>query len=455
MATSKKPLLFLVLLPLIFTQITADPSPGNVETLSSEHGDSALKHEVDYLGSKISVLESSVDERIRELRRKDESIRQLDTIIREKSDTISSLKIEIEYFEQKASLDAKEKMRNTHLQAAELEKQVDNVRKEIEMQNKKKVALEVRLNVAEEKIGGLNVKLEDLQRINSEQKSKIQKAEWALQLAQEEMMKAILRAASVSKAVTEVHGEWLPHWLAVHLYHFQAFLVSHWNELGRPALDITIQKVVEKKDQLKRWAEPHIRNVDVSLVSHWNEHGRPALDITIQKALEKKDQLKRWAEPHIRNVNTHWIPAMKEEWSTFINYLEPLCQSLLSKSNEVYHASMNSMAPHVVKARMLTDPYIQEVKKFAEPYVNQVVMVTRLHYETMEVALKPYTKKMIHTYRKLVNSASLYHHQVQETLKSHELTRTLANMDLAWLLAIAVLILPVIVLFQLFSVIFR
>ncbi|EOY32001.1 Myosin heavy chain-related-like protein [Theobroma cacao] len=455
MATSKKPLLFLVLLPLIFTQLTADPSPGNVETLSSEHGDSALKHEVDHLRSKISFLESSVDERIRELSGKDESVRQLETIIQEKSDTISSLKIEIEYFERKASLDDKEKMSNTHVQAAELEKQVDNVRKEIEMQNKKKVALEVRLNVAEEKIGELNVKLEDLQRINSEQKSKIQKAEHALQLAQEEMMKAKLRAASVSKALTEVHGEWLPHWLAVHLYHFQS-LVSHWNELGRPALDITIQKAVEKKDQFKRWAEPHIRNVDMSfLVSHWNEHGRPALDITIQKALEKKDQLKRWAEPHIRNVNTHWIPVMKEEWSTFINRLEPLCQSLLSKSNEVYHASMNSMAPHVVKARTLTNPYIQEVKNFAEPYVNQVVMVTRLHYETMEVALKPYAKKMIHTYRKLVNSASLYHHQVQETLKSHELTRTLANMDLAWFLATAVLILPIIVLFQLFSVIFR
>lgn len=30
------------------------------------------------------------------------------------------------------------------------------------MQNKKKVALEVRLNVAEEKIGELNVKLEDV-----------------------------------------------------------------------------------------------------------------------------------------------------------------------------------------------------------------------------------------------------------------------------------------------------
>lgn len=62
---------------------------------------------------------------------------------------------------------------------------------------------------------------------------------------------------------------------------------------------------------------------------------------------------------------------MKEEWSTFINRLEPLCQSLLSKSNEVYHASMNSMAPHVVKARTLTNPYIQVNQHQGQTYLAQ------------------------------------------------------------------------------------
>ncbi|XWS28134.1 hypothetical protein CRYUN_Cryun25bG0039500 [Craigia yunnanensis] len=410
MATLKKPLLFLLLLPLIFTQITSDPSPESVEAFSSEPEDSALKHEVDHLKFKISFLESTIEERSHELRNKDENVRQLEMAIQEKLDSLSLLQIEIEYFQQKASLDAKEQTSNSHVQATELEKQVDNLRKEIQMQNKKKDALEVRANVAEGKIRELNLKLEDIQRIKSAQKSKIHKAEHALQLAEEEMMKAKLRAASASK---EVHGEWLPHWLAVHIYHFQSYLVSHWNE-----------------------------------------HGRPILDITIQKALEKKDQLKRWAEPQIKNVKTHWMPMMKEEWSNFMNYLELHLQSLLSKTIEVYDASKNSLMPHLIKACTLTYPYIQEAKKFSKPYINQVVMVTKPHYETMQVALKPYTKKTIRTYRKLINSASLYHHQVQETLESHELTKSLANMDLAWFLATAVLSLPILVLFKLFSVIF-
>ena len=53
---------------------------------------------------------------------------------------------------------------------------------------------------------------------------------------------------------------------------------------------------------------------------------------------------------------------MKEEWSNFIRYLEPCLQSLLSKTIEVYDASKNSLMPHLVKARTLTDPYI-EVKR--------------------------------------------------------------------------------------------
>ncbi|XVE71873.1 hypothetical protein DITRI_Ditri10aG0186800 [Diplodiscus trichospermus] len=396
MATLIKPLLFFLLLPLIFSQLPSDQLPETVEAFSSELGESALEHEVDQLKSKISFLESTIDERIRELTNKDESIRQLEMAIQEKSEIISSIQIEIEYLQRKASLDAKEQISNSHARAIELEKQVDNLRKETEMQNKKKDALEVRTNVTEEKIRTLNLKLKDIQRINSEQKSKIQKAEHALQLAQEEMMKAKLRAASVSKELREVHGEWLPHWLAVHIYHFQSYLESRWNE-----------------------------------------HGRPALDITIQKALQKKDQLKTWAEPQIRNVNTHYIPMMKEELSNFIMYVRPHIKSLLSKTIEAYDTSKNSLKPHLVKARTLIDPYIQEAKKFSEPYINHVVMVTEPHYEIIQVALKPSTKKAICIYRKLVKTASLCHHQVQETLKSHELIRSLAKMDLAWFLVCA------------------
>lgn len=209
MAISKKALLFLLLLPLNFRLITSDPSPETVETFPSEPGDSTLKHEVDHLKSRISFLESTIDERSHGLRNKDENVRQLEMAIQEKLDRISLLQIEIEYFQQKVSLEAKEQMSNSHVRATEIEKQVNNLRMEIEMQNKKKDALEVQKNAAEGKIRELNMKLEDIQRINSEQKSKIHEAQYALPLAQEEVVKAKLRAASVSKEVTifKVHGK--------------------------------------------------------------------------------------------------------------------------------------------------------------------------------------------------------------------------------------------------------
>ncbi|XP_039028175.1 paramyosin-like [Hibiscus syriacus] len=368
MATLRKPLLFfLLLLPLISTQITSQPSPETVEAYLSGPGDAALKHELDFLKSKILVLESTIDGRIHELRNKDESIRELEMTIQEKSDSLQSLEDEIEYLQRKASLDSMEQTSTSPARAIELEKLVDDLRKEIKVQNKKKDALDARINVAEHKIQELNQKLEDIQRINSEQKSIIHKAESALQLAQEEIMKAKLRAASASNELREVHGKWLPHWLAVHIYQLQSCVASHWNE-----------------------------------------HGKPSLDITIKKALEKKDQLKSWAEAQIRTVNTHLIPMMKDEWSKFVNNREPHLQFLLSKTIDVYDASKTFLMPHLVKARTLKDHYIQEVKKFSEPYVNHVVMVTKPHYETMQVALKPYTKKTIRTYRRLIKSASIY-----------------------------------------------
>lgn len=48
-----------------------------------------------------------------------------------------------------------------------------------------------------------------------------------------------------------------------------------------------------------------------------------------------------------------------EEWTTCMTYLDPHLQSLFTKASEVYHTSKDSIRPHVVKARKMTDPYIQ------------------------------------------------------------------------------------------------
>ncbi|KAL9273698.1 hypothetical protein AKJ16_DCAP27584, partial [Drosera capensis] len=90
-----------------------------------------------------------------------------------------------------------------------------------ERQNKEKDALEARAAETEKKIEELTLKIDDLEKINDEQKVKMSKTERALQAAEEELMKAKFEATSRNKELLEVHGAWLPPWLADHVFRLE------------------------------------------------------------------------------------------------------------------------------------------------------------------------------------------------------------------------------------------
>ncbi|XP_022976071.1 uncharacterized protein LOC111476583 [Cucurbita maxima] len=412
-----------IFLVLVFTQVPANASVDVeaehvVEVIRSDDPEvSDLKVELDELKSKIQKLESHLDEKSQELKRKDETIAQKEKIISAKLDSISLLESEIASLQKKGQLDAEEQVVKVYARAHELERQVDDLKRQLEMLSGEKKSWETLANEAEKKMQKAILRLENFQKIHEEQESRIRVTERALEVTKEEMRKAKFEATSKIKELTEVHGAWLPPWLASHYGYFESLIKTHWNE-----------------------------------------HAKPAIDFAIQKASDKTAQAAKWAEPHVKTVKVKYIPAVKERWLVVKTNFKPHVETLTMKTEEFYQTSKSVITPYAIKSKEAIGPYYLEVKKFSKPYIDQVATATKPHVEKVRVVLKPYTKKLVHAYGKFLKSAAVYHHKVQgvvkENLNKHELTRPLATRELEWFAASALLALPIIVLFNMCSAIF-
>ncbi|KAL6549717.1 hypothetical protein OROMI_020205 [Orobanche minor] len=441
--------LFTVFLSLIVAHIGVDADAsisdidGEVKISRSDGADSSI---VEQFKSKIHSLESLLKEKTQEINDKDEVITVKEKIIKEKSDSVISLESKITSLQKKGKLDAAEQVGKAHARAGELEKEVKKLRKDVELMNKEKELLGARASEAEKKASELNSKFDSvagrfdafpakgaprrasrrserrlfkhwLRKIIDDQKTKIRKTERALQIAEEEMMKAKFEATSKIKELMEVHGAWLPPWLAFHFNNYQSLFEKNW-------------KV----------------------------HGKPALEMLLQKAIEKKSRAEEWAAPHVETVKTKWVPAIKEQWVVIATNIEPHVQTLTTRTVEIYEVSKDAATPHIIKVQELVAPYYHEVRKFSKPYIDQFAAAARPHVEKLHNVLKPYTQNTVHAYGKFLESATTYHSQVQavvhEKLKRHELTRPLATKELVWFSASALLALPIIFLLKIFSAIF-
>ncbi|XP_074334475.1 uncharacterized protein LOC141671927 isoform X2 [Apium graveolens] len=396
MAVLKMFMLLCLLFALDVSNASGDDDASSTvdQVVRSDGGDfsSNLMIEVEQLKSKIHSLESHIDLKTQEVKSKDDKILEKEKIIKEKLDTIASLRSEIASVQKKGTSVVEEQIAKAHARAAELEKQAENLKKETELRASEKGVLEAQVSQSEKKVLEMSSKLKSLKKNIDEEKVKIKKTERALQVAEEELMKAKFEATSKIKELTEVHGAWLPPWLAVHVYGCQSYVETQWKM-----------------------------------------HGKPAMQLVIEKANVKKGQLEKWAEPHVEIVKTKWIPSMKDQW-------------FVVKSNA---------EPHV---KSFTTKCIQEAKKVSKPHIDQVASIAKPHVDKVHGALEPYLKEVVYAYGKFLEYATAYHQEAQGTLeeyfKKHELTRAIANKELVWFMASALLALPVIILLRICSTMF-
>ncbi|CAA2969154.1 Hypothetical predicted protein [Olea europaea subsp. europaea] len=405
-----KLLLFSILLPFIFAKFTlANPSITAIfedenDTVSQENAaDASLYHEFQQLKSKVSLLETSIEENLRELRIKDDSIKQLEKIAEEKSSSLASLQSGVQLLQETGSLDEKERGRKVDEQASKLEKQILNLKKEIEGQNRKIDELEKRANVAEEKIEGMNMKLKSLRQISDGQRSKIRKTERALQVAEEEMLKAKLDASSISQQFKEVHQAWLPPWLSTRFEYCKTIIVANWKE-----------------------------------------HAKPALYLTVEQALQKLSEVEKWAQPHFEMFKNKWIPSIKKRSMAFVRDIF-----------DFYQVTKGNLEPHILKIQDIIDPYFQGAKRITKPHIDHFSRIAKPHVDKARVFLKPYSNKVLLKYEIIAKNVRMYHSQVQatlhETLNSYEFTKPLATEELVCVMASVLMALPVVFLFRILT----
>eukprot|EP01018_Ginkgo_biloba_P027329 Gb_24919 [translate_table: standard] len=382
-----------------------------------DSSNSAIAQELEHLKSKVSLFESAIKEKDLDLRNNEGIIREKESLIEEKSKTIASLQNEIENLQKKEAGDAEAEVTKAHARVSELEKQVEILEVFLTNQKQKQHSLELRASEAENRAKKHSSKYEKMEKVVAEQNARIQKAEQALQIAEETMLKSQAEVKAKAKELMKLHGAWLPPWLAVRLAQFQVFAAA-------------------------RWAE----------------HGKPAMNLVLDKASEKAAAAQDWAKPHVETVKAKWSPILKKQWLQLSVAVAPHVKALKVKAIEVYEVSRDTVSPHLVKAQELLTPHMQTVKELSRPYVDQVIAVSQPHIDKGRVILEPYIKHVSHAYRRFLTSSTKYHHQLQgtvrKTLKKHDITAALATKELVWFLASALLALPVFGILIVYSSIF-
>eukprot|EP00250_Pteridium_aquilinum_P024242 c2871_g1_i1 orf=88-1470(+) len=341
----------------------------------------------------------------------DESSLEKDLVIHDKEKIISSLRSEVDNLKKKESLQYDNVLKELGSKVTGLEEDLAKAELEVQEAKSKAKTLEAAQSLHSSRI-------KELEKLVSEQKKQISKAELALRAAEATLLRVREEADAKDKELLKVHGGWLPPWTSIKLVKLQESAAEHWTKYGQPIVDTSMKKVSEKVSAAQKVSKPYVDNLKTHAQQKWNP------------------VLKRTAETVSATVSPHFETAK-------------------SKIVEGYEASKDFISPQLEKAKDVMGPHIQVAKEKCRPYVDEAAAFVKPYYKQVQSITRPYTDKVFQSYRSFLISAATYHSQLQVSMKGKmqdvDFLAPLASNELVWFLSAALLVLPVIFAYLFFS----
>ncbi|KAF7003346.1 hypothetical protein CFC21_018671 [Triticum aestivum] len=359
------------------------------------------QQEIQRLRSKVASLEDEVGWR-------KEETSQLESVVRERTAQIAALVGGLEAMQVRNVADD-ESVVKASTNSAMIEKQIERLGSDLEDQVKKGELLETRASEAEKSLLELGQKLDRVEKINAEQRKKIEELEQDLQHSKDKLSGVQRQAKLKAQELANVHGMWLPYWFASRSVHCQELASAKW----------------------------HL-------------HGKPVLDALLEKVAETLAHAQRLVEPHLQATKNKLVPVAKFHFNSLKNSTKPVAARMAT----AYRACKDAIQPCMVKSQEFADHYWQECRKFSEPHVARIAAASEPHLSAV-AAVEPYTRPVKSVWRQLVMATSFYHSQVQKGisgfLEDSELLDQLSAYRLAWWMASAMFALPMLYACKIFS----
>ncbi|CAA7048808.1 unnamed protein product [Microthlaspi erraticum] len=324
-----KALLFLFLVTLTnFREIACNSSSSTGNEEASSSSPSSENNGCYKLKSTVSTLQLIIEEKNQELLSKEEKIRGLELYIREKSYLFES---DIDFCQSESSLqhasEAEEKV-------YELEKQVFRLKREVELQRKRRLEVETRVEIADKKVAELSSKLKN------------------------------------------IDGKWFSSKFGLNQNKTQAYLITLWHQHISPTLHITLQKVSRKIEQVQKWSEPHIETLN----SKWIPSIKDAF-VTLTIYLEPKVQYLTDKSIEVLSISKEaFTPHLIQGYDVSCYYLE-----VIRTHTHPYASQIMTIAkPHLEKVQVVLEPYTKTVRDGFKKLVNS----TKIYHQQAQEMLK-------------------------------------------------------------------